>query len=111
MFGRKRRAEQKAAQEADGNERDKADLRSAIVNLIALAQGKEEADPNWPLMLKPGERLFSTGPGADSSNPDANPGNGRDVPRGYPCRLEWPESGCELASRRAPSCKEQRRRP
>ncbi len=60
MFGRKRRAEQNAAQEADGHERDRADLRSAIVNLIALAQGQDSTDPDWPLMLRPGERLFST---------------------------------------------------
>ena len=75
VFGRKRRAEQKAAQEADGNERDYANLRSAIVNLISLAQGQDSTDPDWPLMLRPGERLFSTLTGGGLFEPRREPGH------------------------------------
>ncbi len=36
------------------------ELRMAITNMIALAQGQDSTDADWPLMLKPGERLAAT---------------------------------------------------
>jgi hypothetical protein len=75
VFGHKRRAEQKAPQQPTPSERDRAALRAAIVNLIALAQGQDSTDPDWPLMLKPGERLFSTLTGGGLFEPRREPGH------------------------------------
>jgi hypothetical protein len=56
VFGRKRR-EQK---EVERREQAQADVRAAVVRLIALAQGEGGTDPEWPLLMGSGERLFST---------------------------------------------------
>jgi hypothetical protein len=71
MFGSKRRAQKQAAEQAA----QKAQLRTAITNLIALAGGQEEKDPDWPLVLKPGERLFSTLTGGGLFEPRREPGH------------------------------------
>jgi hypothetical protein len=71
MFGSKRRAQKKAAEQAA----QKAQLRTAITNLIALAEGQEDHDPEWPLVLKPGERLFSTLTGGGLFEPRREPGH------------------------------------
>ncbi len=56
MFGRRRR-EQK---EEERREEAQAEVRAAVVSLIALAQGQGGTDPDWPLVVRSGERLFST---------------------------------------------------
>jgi hypothetical protein len=71
LFGSKRRAQKKAAEQAA----EKTQLRTAITNLIALAGGQEEKDPDWPLVLKPGERLFSTLTGGGLFEPRREPGH------------------------------------
>ncbi len=55
MFGKKHHQK-----EEEKREHAQAEIRAAIVNLIALAQGQDSTDPDWPLVLRPGERLFST---------------------------------------------------
>jgi hypothetical protein len=72
MFGSKRRAEKKAAEAAAA----KAELRDALVRLIALAEGQEEErDQEWPLVLKHGERLFSEIRGAGLFEPRREAGH------------------------------------
>jgi hypothetical protein len=71
MFGSKRRAEKKAATEAAA----RTQLRDAVVKMIALAEGKEEPDPDWPLVLKHGERLVSEISGAGLFEPRREPGH------------------------------------
>jgi hypothetical protein len=46
-----------------------------MVKLIALAEGQEEVDPDWPLVLKAGERLVSTVQGAGLFEPRREPGH------------------------------------
>jgi hypothetical protein len=75
MFGSKRRAERKAAEEAAEKARDRADLRQAVVNLMALAAGQDSTDPDWPLVLKPGERLVSKIEGSGLFEPRRGPGH------------------------------------
>jgi hypothetical protein len=75
MFGSKHRAEKRAAEEAAHYQRNKAQLRQAIVNLIALAQGQDSTDPDWPLVLRPGERLFSTLTGGGLFEPRRDQGH------------------------------------
>ena len=53
MFGRKRRADKEAAAKAKAN----ADLRSAIADLIGIAEGATAERAGWPLVLRSGERL------------------------------------------------------
>jgi hypothetical protein len=71
MFGSKHRAEKRAAEEAAARVR----LRDSIVKLIALAEGKEEPDPGWPLVLKHGERLVSEVAGAGLFEPRREAGH------------------------------------
>ncbi len=74
MFGSKRHAEKKAAEEAAGQART-TELRDAVVKLIALAEGQAEPDPEWPLVLKHGERVFSEIRGAGLFEPRREPGH------------------------------------
>jgi hypothetical protein len=60
VFGSKHRAEKKAAEQAAREAHDRADLRQAVINLIALAEGQDTTDPDWSLVLRHGERLVST---------------------------------------------------
>ena len=53
MFGRKRRAQKEAAAKTEAN----AELRTALVDLIGIAEGETRDPQDWPLVLKPGERL------------------------------------------------------
>jgi Protein of unknown function (DUF2510) len=53
MFGRKRRAQKEAAAKTEAN----AELRAALVDLIGIAEGETRDPQDWPLVLKPGERL------------------------------------------------------
>ena len=53
MFGRKRRAQKEAAAKTEAN----AELRTALVDLIGVAEGEARDPQDWPLVLKPGERL------------------------------------------------------
>jgi hypothetical protein len=71
MFGAKHRAEQKAAAE----EARTAELRQALVNLIALAQGDKRTEPDGPLVLRSGERLVWTLEGAGLFEPRRQPGH------------------------------------
>jgi Protein of unknown function (DUF2510) len=75
MFGSKRRAEKKAAEEAATEARTQAELRDAVVKLIALAEGQDEPDPDWPLVLRHGERLFSEIRGAGLFEPRREAGH------------------------------------
>jgi Protein of unknown function (DUF2510) len=79
MFGSKGRAEKRAAEVAAAKARAQAELRDAVVKLIALAEGQEEPDPDWPLVLKHGERLFSgiTGAGLFEPRREAGQWEGR----------------------------------
>jgi hypothetical protein len=72
MFGRKRRAEEKAATQ---KAHVQAEIRTAIVNLIALAGGQEDSDPDWPLVLRHGERLFATLTGGELFEPRREAGH------------------------------------
>ena len=56
MFGRKRRAEKEAAAKAKAD----ADLKTAIVDLIGIAEGETPDPEGGPLVLKAGERLVYT---------------------------------------------------
>jgi hypothetical protein len=71
MFGSKRRAEKKAAAQA----RAQAELRTAISDLIDIAGGGSAQIENWPLMLKPGERLVYGITGAGLFEPRREPGH------------------------------------
>jgi hypothetical protein len=71
MFGSKRRAERKSAAEAHA----RVQLRDAVVKMIALVEGKEEPDPDCPLVLKHGERLVSEVSGAGLFEPRREPGH------------------------------------
>jgi hypothetical protein len=71
MFGTKRRAEKRAAAQA----RAQAELRSAISVLIDIAGGGSARTENWPLMLKPGERLVYGITGAGLFEPRREPGH------------------------------------
>jgi hypothetical protein len=51
------------------------ELRTAINNMIALAQGQDSTDPDWPLILKPSERLVATVQGAGLFEPRRGPGH------------------------------------
>ena len=53
MFGRKRRAQKEAAAKAKAD----ADLKTAIVDLIGIAEGETSDPEGGPLVLKSGERL------------------------------------------------------
>jgi Protein of unknown function (DUF2510) len=75
MFGSKRRAQNKAAEEAAARARTQAELRDAVVKLISLAEGQEKFDPEWPLVLKHGERVFSEVTGAGLFEPRREPGH------------------------------------
>ncbi len=75
MFGSKRRAEKKAVEEAAKKSHDEAELRRAVVNLIALAEGQESIDPDWPLVLRHGERLASTVQGCGLFEPRRGAGH------------------------------------
>jgi hypothetical protein len=89
MFGSKRRAEKRAATQA----RAQAELRSAISDLIDIAGGGSARTENWPLMLKPGERLVYGITGAGLFEPRREPGHwqgrsaGFSVPVGDGIRL------------------------
>jgi hypothetical protein len=71
MFGSKRRAARRAAAQA----RAEADLRSAISDLIDIAEGGSAPTDNWPLMLKPAERLVYGMTGAGLFEPRREPGH------------------------------------
>jgi hypothetical protein len=71
MFGSKHRAERRAA----AQERAQAELRSALADLIAIAEGGSARTENWPLMLKPGERLVYGMTGAGLFEPRREPGH------------------------------------
>jgi hypothetical protein len=75
MFGGKRRAEKKAAEEAARAERTRSELRDTIIKLIAQAEGQEATYPDWPLVLKPGERLVSTLENIGLFEPRRGPGH------------------------------------
>jgi hypothetical protein len=75
MFGSKHRTEKKAAEEAAKKAHDEALLRQAVVNLIALAEGQDSTDPDWPLMLRHGERLVSTVQGCGLFEPRRGAGH------------------------------------
>jgi hypothetical protein len=71
MFGSKRRAEKRAAAQA----RAQAELRSAISDLIDVAGGGSARTEDWPLLLKPGERLVYGITGAGLFEPRREPGH------------------------------------
>jgi hypothetical protein len=71
MFGAKHRAEQKAAAEKART----AELRQALVNLIALAEGGKGSEPDGSLVLRSGERLVLTLAGAGLFEPRRQPGH------------------------------------
>jgi hypothetical protein len=71
MFGSKRRAEKRAADQA----RAQAELRSTISELIDIAGGGSAQTANWPLLLKPGERLVYGITGAGLFEPRREPGH------------------------------------
>jgi hypothetical protein len=75
MFGSKRRAEKKAADEAARKAHDEAELRQVVVNLIAIAEGQDCTDPDWPLVVRPGERLVSTVQGCGLFEPRRGAGH------------------------------------
>jgi hypothetical protein len=75
MFGSKHRAEKKAAEQAATEARNHADLRQAVVNLIALAEGQDSTDPDSSLVLKHGERLVSTVQGCGLFEPRRGAGH------------------------------------
>jgi hypothetical protein len=75
MFGSKHRAEKKAVEAAARRADELQVRRETIVKLIAQAEGKEEEDPDWPLVLKPGERLVSTVQGGGLFEPRRGPGH------------------------------------
>jgi hypothetical protein len=65
----------KAAEQAATEARNKAALRQAVVNLIAIAEGQDSTDPDWSLVLRPGERLVSTVQGCGLFEPRRGPGH------------------------------------
>jgi Protein of unknown function (DUF2510) len=71
MFGRKRRA----AKEAEAKAQALADLRTAIVGLIGIAEGGTNEPPGWSLILKPGERLVYPMTGVGLFEPRREPGH------------------------------------
>jgi hypothetical protein len=72
MFGfKKRRAERKAKEEALARQQ----LREAIVEMIALAEGGPGAQIDWPLILHSGERLVYGITGAGLFEPRREPGH------------------------------------
>ncbi len=75
MFGSKGRAEKKAIEKAAKEDQDREQLRQAVVNLIALAEGQDSTDPDWPLVLRSGERLVSTVQGCGLFEPRRGPGH------------------------------------
>jgi hypothetical protein len=75
MFGSKRRAQKRAEEEAATRARNRAELRDAVVKLTALAEGQDQPDPDWPLVLKHGERLFSEVRGAGLFEPRREAGH------------------------------------
>jgi hypothetical protein len=75
MFGSKHRAEKKAVEAAATKAEAQRVLRAAIVKLIAQAEGQEEKDPDWPLVLKPGERLVATVQSGGLFEPRRGPGH------------------------------------
>ncbi len=75
MFGSKHRAEKKAAEAAAKQALAQAVLRDTLVKLIAQAEGQEASDPDWPLVLTPGERLVSTVQGGGLFEPRRGPGH------------------------------------
>lgn len=75
MFGSKRRAEKKAADEAAENAHTQADLRANLVDLIDIAEGGVGEATDWPLVQKPGERLVYGITGAGLFEPRRQPGH------------------------------------
>jgi hypothetical protein len=75
VFGSKRRAEKKEADEAAKEERARVDLRNAITGLLALADGEPGSDLDSPLMLRSDERLASVTGGAGLFEPRRTPGH------------------------------------
>lgn len=75
MFGSKHRAEKKAAEAAARSAEAHRVLRDAIVKLIAQAEGQEAEEPDWPLVLKPGERLVSAVQDGGLFEPRRGPGH------------------------------------
>jgi hypothetical protein len=75
VFGSTHRAEKKAAKEAAEKAHNYADLRQAVVNLIALAEGQDGTDPDWPLVMRHGERLASTVQGCGLFEPRRGAGH------------------------------------
>jgi Protein of unknown function (DUF2510) len=75
MFGSKRRAQKRAEEEAATRAQNRAELRDAVVKLTALAEGQDQPDPDWPLVLKHGERLFSEVRGAGLFEPRREAGH------------------------------------
>jgi Protein of unknown function (DUF2510) len=75
MFGSKRRAQKRGEEEAATRARNRAELRDAVVKLTALAEGQDQPDPDWPLVLKHGERLFSEVRGAGLFEPRREAGH------------------------------------
>jgi hypothetical protein len=71
MFWRKRRAEKQAEQQAQ-RERE---LREAIVDMLDLAAGGPGVRLEWPLILKPGERLVYCATGTGLFEPRREPGH------------------------------------
>ncbi len=75
MFGSKRRAEKKAAEVAAEKARAQAELRTNLVDLIAIAEGGVGDATDWPLVLKPGERLVYAIQGGGLFEPRRLPGH------------------------------------
>lgn len=71
MFGSKHRAEKEAAAAAART----AELRQALVRLLAIAQGEDNESPDGPLVLKRGERMVATIDGAGLFEPRREPGH------------------------------------
>jgi hypothetical protein len=70
-FGKKRRAEKEAAEKAS----DEAGLRANLVDLIGIAEGGVGQVTDWPLVLKPGERMVYGLQGAGLFEPRRQPGH------------------------------------
>ena len=75
MFGSKHRAERRAAEEASEKGRATTELRANLVDLIGIAGGAVGDAGDWPLVLKPGERLVYAIQGGGLFEPRRMPGH------------------------------------
>ncbi len=71
LFGRKRRAEKEAATKVKAD----SELRSAISDLVSIAEGANTELPGWPLILKGGERLVAALSNGGLFEPRREPGH------------------------------------